>query len=239
MKKLSFLIKVSLVLVLSISAVTDSLAQGFFQFGYGAAYSNAREVNRMIYLHNANNDLLKDMPSIRGGHGLHLAGGYEEDIGFEIKWQNRHNSTSSTFIDNDTTWQNDFKVRYNTFTLSFYGVHDNGNAGIGIDFGNLYVLGRRYEEGGPKTDYEFLHTDDRGNKPGALDGRLIGGFTFFYSHYFGIVGARLSLHFGYGGGAKTGQTTTFLNTGTDWTFQPKIYMNNIGLDLFVKIGGSR
>lgn len=228
----------------------NSHSQGFWRVGYGWGLANPREINRLIDVHNTLNreyyDTGNDLNKIHSFGGLMFAFGKEdENMGFEVSWQNKHSVSSSDFMYNNEEIERRLKVRSNCLSLAFYGGSENVKFGASIDMGTFKGFYKRAPKSAIK-DTSYVHlfqTVQRIGGPTFLkDGDFLRtmqmGFTPFVQVEKGPIGARLFYQFQLM--RKSIDDLDYILMGgqkiqNDHNLEDK--MNNFGILLYLKLGG--
>jgi hypothetical protein len=237
-------------MLLLIQSSYNTFAQGFLRVGYGWGYANPREINRLIDVHNTLNQEYyntgNDLNKIHSFGGLMFGFGKEdENLGFEITWQNKHSVSSSNFMYNNEEIERRLKIRSNCLSFALYGGSENVKFGASLDMGTFKGLYKRAPKSAIK-DTSYIHLfqtfQQLGGPTFLKDGDFIRtlqiGMTPFVQLEKGPIGVRLFYQFQFMrlsiddldyvlmGGQKIQNNHNL-----------KDKMNNFGILLYLKLGG--
>ena len=217
-------------------------AQSSFNIGYAQYFGNAKEFNRVIYLYNQTGAFDKEMNYLRFARGpafTYHAG--DENMAFEMKWHNRHTKLHSKWHDiNNVDYRRDIKFRQNAMAFNFIIKNDGFYYGFGFDIGNWKAWTRRgtTDEIG-SLDWEVVFIDKDWHSWGSLTWLLTtqASFTGILGYEAGPVGCRLTYQ--YQGMTKYLDHLDNYLVGRDiGNSHLEGRFNNLGLELYFKIGGN-
>jgi len=220
--------------------VHSLLSQSGIRVGYSMGLGNAREINKLIYTYNTlNSSLIKEMPLFNAFGGLTIAYINESDgnTGFEMKWQNRHREMSSKWMDTGVEYQRDIKFRMNQLSFGGYGaLNDYLYMGGSIDFGSFKGFTRKGpSESVSDTTYQQMFVrKDYHSLPFV---RMQLSNTIFLGFRYKIFGARINFQWQYMNMPLDNMSRALLGVPIDSYRELKGKFTNIGLELYIKIGG--
>ncbi len=228
-----------------------SSAQFFFRPGYNIGLCNPHEINKVIYTHNQiSADLYatgKKMPEIKtfGGIAVAIGSEFDENSGWELQWQNKHDIVKSHFEYQGQTIERNLKIRSNMISFGLYGGRKHWALGGSFDFGNFKGLYKRAPKDSIKNaDYVYLFQAKQPG-PGVIiydkekDMLLTTqvGFTIFSQLTYGPIGARLFYQFQFMNMDIDNLDSKLLNGKIQQDNDLKDRLNNFGILCFIKIGG--
>jgi len=216
------------------------LSQSGFRAGYSMGFGNAREIDKILYTYNTLNTFLtKEMPLFNTFGGLTIAYINESDgnTGFEMKWQNRHREMCSKWMDTGIEYQRDIKFRMNQLSFGGYGaLNDYLYMGGSLDFGSFKGFTRKGpSESVSDTTYQQMFVrKDYHDLPFV---RMQISNTIFLGVRYKIFGARINFQWQYMNMYLDNMDRALLGASIDPYKDIKDKFTNIGLELYVIIGG--
>jgi hypothetical protein len=217
-----------------------SLSQSGFRIGWAAGTGNAREINRVIHSYNSINSLDKNMGYVRSFGGVCVSYIYESFGGgaFEMKWQNRHRIVKSQWTESGDKMTRHFKFRSNQLSFGGYGPLGEGfYAGGSFDFGNF----NGYTRKGSKNEIRETNYEQMFNRK-DLNTFVLSRLQLSNSVYFGyqkeLLGIRLTYQWQYMNMYLHQIDYTLLGSYIDGWKSLKDRFSNIGIEIYLKIGGS-
>lgn len=231
--------------VLILFLMTCQFAHAGFEFGYGYAYGNPKELNRVLYGYNLRNAsiLTKQMPMFHYTQGLSV--GFKipsaKYAGYEIRWVNRHGSISAQGTDaSGATIIRDLKFRTNCLNVGGYAGNKSHSFGFSMDFGvNFKGWTRRYASTDTKPEWEKIFPVEP--NPLAIFSYIIPtAITVHYQYNIGPVGVRLFYQYQYFRMNMEKLEPTLLGTymrdGGLLALSVKDCYSNVGVELNLTIG---
>lgn len=165
-----------------------SYGQVNLQLGYGMAYANPADLNRLIYVYNnvQGDNLTKQMPKVHFLHGYTIGVSFGSELKLEVHRTSRRGNVTAKATVNGEDYIRQLQIISNTLNFGFsYAPSAKWDFGASLDIGNFKGFGRT----GPAADklkYERLFVLDN-----SLIMRTRFGFTAFAQRNFGRISARL------------------------------------------------
>jgi hypothetical protein len=204
------------------------------QLGYGIAYGNPSDLNRLIYVYNnvQGDNLTKKMPKVHFLHGYTIGVSIGSDFKFEIHRTSRRGNVMAEATVNGVDYIRQLQIISNTLNFgASFAPSPKWDFGASLDIGNFKGFGRT----GPAADklkYERLFVLDN-----SLIMRTRFGFTVFAQRNFGRLSARLYWQWMPFTKSLDGLDSWLLNGQQiieNHHLEDK--MSNLGLEVFFRIG---
>ena len=247
---MKYIFRIVFIVILFLTGTLNCDAQFFFRAGYNLGFTNPREVNRVIYIHNQINNSFyyasgNDLNEIKNFGGLQIAMGSEfsENSGWEMSWTNKHHVSKSEFLFQSQTVNRYLKVRTNNFGLGFYGGGENIAVGGSLDFGNFKGFYKRTDDTSKNAKYVsvFQNKGDFFGYSENADHDLLRtmqvGFTPFVQLKAGPVGLRFFYQWQFMRLAIDNIDNKLLGGDIEAYNELHDKMSNLGVLFFLQLGG--
>ncbi|MEI7801323.1 MAG: hypothetical protein WCI97_01635 [Bacteroidota bacterium] len=243
--------KIFLTVTLLFLVSEKSDAQFFFRAGYNVGFTNPKEVNRVIYIHNQINSIYyasgKEMSKVNNFGGIQIAMGseFEKNSGWEMSWTNKHHVSKSEFQYQAQTVNRYLKVRTNNFGLGFYGGSDHIAFGGSLDFGNFKGFYKRTDDTSKNAKYVSVFQNQLvfGGSSDQADHSILRtlqmGFTPFIQLKSGPIGLRIFYQLQFMNMPLDNIDNRLVGADIETDNQLEDKMSNFGLMLFIQLGGSK
>ncbi len=212
------------------------LGQAGIRLGYAGAFVQLRETNRLIYVYNLKPGFDKPMDHVRMMHGLSVTfyKAIDDDIRWEIRWQNRHRITASEITTAGEHYRREIKIRQNCLSGGYY-------------FGNPVYLGLSLDVGHWKGFTRASLVDSIADTPWTRIFTFSGGSPEFYKSgqvamtlhagvEYGFIGARIFWQIQFIKRALDDMDNVLLGMDIEQGNWLRDRSSNLGLELYLKIG---
>lgn len=228
-----------------------SSAQFYFRPGYNIGLCNPKEINKVIYIHNQLNSGYyatgKKMHEVKtfGGIAVAIGSEWDENSGWELQWQNKHSIVRSQFEYQGQTIVRDLKIRTNMLNYGMYYGNKHLSGGASLDFGNFKGFYKRAPKDSIKSAKYAYVFQALQPAPGVVSDvkeknmllTLQMGLTLYGQVTMGPLGARLFYQFQFMNMDIDNLDYKLLGAKVQADNDLEDHFNNVGLLLFLKIGG--
>ncbi len=206
------------------------------RIGYAGSLLQLKEMNRLIYVYNLKPGFDKSMDYVRNMHGISftLYRAIDDDIHWEIRWQNRHKIIFSEMPVGGEIYRREIKVRQNCLSGGLYF----GNpvyVGLSLDVGHWKGFTRvNTIDSISDTQWTKIFTFSGGEPELYKSGQV--AMTIHTGFEFRFFGARLFWQYHFIRRALDDMDNILLGMDIEQGNWLKDRGSNLGLELYLKIG---